>query len=251
MKPYPIHPMADKLPEMSDSEFEALRENIDRQGQEVAILVYKDQVIDGRHRQRACCELGIEPLYEIIEDPMTITEIGNLIWSLNFERREHTTALKISMAKALLDYTPVVGRHAPSKISAKVVAATTNTSRKTVIRHNVVQDLGTADLKHAVDSGMISLGDGSAISRMDPEKQDFIVSERREIEAHDYDTAKAKHQALKGWRDTFRTNPEPPQFQLQPILNRIDELIAKVPSSHRKALNEHLMMRASAAPATV
>jgi hypothetical protein len=57
-KPLTPHPVATLFPNMSDADFAALVEDIRRHGVKVPILVQRRQIIDGRHRYRACQELG-------------------------------------------------------------------------------------------------------------------------------------------------------------------------------------------------
>lgn len=56
-----LHELADLFPQMSEGEYNALRDDISKRGQIEPILLYKGKVVDGRHRLRACQELGIEP----------------------------------------------------------------------------------------------------------------------------------------------------------------------------------------------
>jgi N6-adenosine-specific RNA methylase IME4 len=58
---YTIHPYAQALPAMSAEEQEALKASIQRNGLQHPILLYKNQILDGRHRYQACLDLGIEP----------------------------------------------------------------------------------------------------------------------------------------------------------------------------------------------
>lgn len=55
------HPIAALLPDMSGEEYGALRDDIRANGLLVPITTHDGQVLDGRHRLRACRELGIEP----------------------------------------------------------------------------------------------------------------------------------------------------------------------------------------------
>jgi len=55
-----FHPLADILPAMTDSEFSALKADIATHGLREPVWIYGDSLIDGRHRWRACEELGIE-----------------------------------------------------------------------------------------------------------------------------------------------------------------------------------------------
>lgn len=56
-----VHPVADWFPEMPEAEFAELKADIEKRGLREPILVKHGHILDGRHRYRACCELGIEP----------------------------------------------------------------------------------------------------------------------------------------------------------------------------------------------
>jgi len=62
---YVIHKIASRLPMMSNSEFQSLKDSIDKQGLIHPIITLdKDPiVIDGRNRLKACLELGITPQF--------------------------------------------------------------------------------------------------------------------------------------------------------------------------------------------
>jgi DNA modification methylase len=61
-KRFPIHPHAELLPRMTPAEFEALKADVADLGRlRDPIVLLDGQVLDGRHRQEACFELGIEP----------------------------------------------------------------------------------------------------------------------------------------------------------------------------------------------
>lgn len=63
------HPLADRLPKMTSAEFEALKASIiDRLARNLpplihAILLFQNKILDGRHRYRACVDLGIKPQF--------------------------------------------------------------------------------------------------------------------------------------------------------------------------------------------
>lgn len=60
-RPLPIHPAARLVPEMERADYLSLVADIRNHGQREAIWVYEGQILDGRHRYRACRELGIQP----------------------------------------------------------------------------------------------------------------------------------------------------------------------------------------------
>jgi len=58
-RPLPVHPVANLFPDMTEADFTALVEDIRRHGVKVPVLVHAGQILDGRHRYRACQQLGI------------------------------------------------------------------------------------------------------------------------------------------------------------------------------------------------
>jgi hypothetical protein len=52
------HPVATLFPDLSARDYAALREDIRQHGVKVPILVHGGEILDGRHRYRACRELG-------------------------------------------------------------------------------------------------------------------------------------------------------------------------------------------------
>ena len=63
---YPVSRLASALPAMPGRDYEGLREDIRENGQKDPIAVLDNEILDGRHRLRACDELGIEPRYEFL-----------------------------------------------------------------------------------------------------------------------------------------------------------------------------------------
>jgi hypothetical protein len=53
------HPVATLFPEMPTADFAALLRDIRQHGVKVPILVHRGKILDGRHRYKACQELGI------------------------------------------------------------------------------------------------------------------------------------------------------------------------------------------------
>jgi hypothetical protein len=81
-----IHPAADCLPLLPDSEFAQLKADIKARGLREPILVKDGFIVDGRHRYRACNELGIDPTLQEYDDGDIIAEIA----SRNLFRRNLT-----------------------------------------------------------------------------------------------------------------------------------------------------------------
>jgi DNA-binding NarL/FixJ family response regulator len=85
VKHYPHHEAADKYPMIEGEAFAAFKADIKANGQVMPIYIQNGLIIDGRNRQKACAELGIEPIYQEIEgDPHELAD------SLNLHRRHLT-----------------------------------------------------------------------------------------------------------------------------------------------------------------
>lgn len=83
------HPYAELVREMTEEEYLALRDDIQRQGQLELVIFYQDHILDGRHRYRACRDLGISPVCEELLG--TEAEVREFVISQNAHRR-HLTA---------------------------------------------------------------------------------------------------------------------------------------------------------------
>lgn len=59
-----FHPISNMLPMMHPMEYEALKEDIQKNGLQVPITRYEGMILDGRHRFKACEELKVEPQYQ-------------------------------------------------------------------------------------------------------------------------------------------------------------------------------------------
>ena len=91
-----IHKMANMHREMDKKEFAALKQSISEVGQLVPIILYKDKVVDGRHRIKALKELGINTVKcEILNSRMTLGEVENAV--LGTEVRRNDNAMQKSI----------------------------------------------------------------------------------------------------------------------------------------------------------
>jgi len=93
------HWMADLMPMMPEKEFNQLKEDISGLGQLEPILIFNGEILDGRHRYRACQELGIEPWVTEFDGGMSLSDV---IRSLNVYRRHLTPSQRAMVAAELL-----------------------------------------------------------------------------------------------------------------------------------------------------
>lgn len=113
-----IHPIANIFPSMSDSEFQALKADIEQYGQREPVWLYEDKVIDGRHRLRACEELGL-PIRTEIYDGFDATAF---VVSLNLKTRSLGASDRAAVAARLVKVGGEMARER-SQIKADWIAA--------------------------------------------------------------------------------------------------------------------------------
>ena len=168
---YPLHPAAEIFPVMDEAAFAALVADIAAQGQREPILILDGQVIDGRHRLRACEQLGLEPLVRQVSaddgDPF------GLVVSLNLHRR-HLSEGQRAIIAARLATLP----HGRPDANAQICAFTQDeaaqhlkVSRRTVQHARAVLDHGIDELQAAVKGGEISVSAAAELSRLPADTQ--------------------------------------------------------------------------------
>jgi ParB/Sulfiredoxin domain len=87
---YTSHSITEFFPRLTPTQQAELTADIQANGQQVPIVVIKNQIIDGRHRYQACRELGIKPkVIDATGDPFLLVQSLNL-------RRRHLTAEQIA-----------------------------------------------------------------------------------------------------------------------------------------------------------
>ena len=167
----PLHPAAELFPVMDEAVFAALVADIAAHGQREPILVLDGQVIDGRHRLRACEQLGLEPLVRQVSaddgDPF------GLVVSLNLHRR-HLSEGQRAIIAARLATLP----HGRPDANAQICAFTQDeaaqhlkVSRRTVQHARAVLDHGIDELQAAVKGGEISVSAAAELSRLPADTQ--------------------------------------------------------------------------------
>jgi len=93
-----IHPLAEMIPAMSGEEFAELKADIEANGQAEPIVLYRGEILDGRHRSRACEELGLQPLIR----EYTGDQPAAYVLSLNVKRRNLTPSQRAAIVVEFL-----------------------------------------------------------------------------------------------------------------------------------------------------
>src|SRR5262249_13857461 len=143
-----FHPLADIFPLLEGEEFKTLVEDIRSNGLHEPIVLYQGQILDGRNRQRACLEAGIEPRFKQYSgsDPLAF------IVSLNLTRRHLNESQRAMVAAKLATLRRGDNQHSPiGETSQARAAEILNVGKRSVERAAEVCDHGAPELIRAVE----------------------------------------------------------------------------------------------------
>ncbi len=96
MQKFDYHSYCDLLPEMTADDFNALVSDIKENGLINPIVLFENQILDGKHRYKACLELGIEPKVETFTGNKE--QALHFVISQNIARRHLLTGQKAALA---------------------------------------------------------------------------------------------------------------------------------------------------------
>jgi hypothetical protein len=108
---------------MEGKEFEDFKQRI-QLGLREPIWLYEDQVLDGRNRERACAETGVEPKYRSFSG--THAEALRFVMDMNYYRRQLTDDQKRRAIEVALEHDP--------NLSDREIAKKTKSSPPTVAK---------------------------------------------------------------------------------------------------------------------
>ena len=165
-----IHEAAYLFPEMQEQEFEELKQDIRKNGQQMPILTHQDKLVDGRHRLRACKELGIVPWYEEM-DAANDAEVKDKVISLNLFRRNYEPSVRAMIAARLTNSGIGTNQHTAGAVSQQKVANELGISVDSVSRGKQVLKSGVPELIKAVEAGKIDITNAATLAKLSKEDQ--------------------------------------------------------------------------------
>lgn len=175
-----IHPVAEIFPRMPATEFAALKSDIAAHGLREPVWTKDGAIIDGRHRWRACEELGVECPVREYEG----ADLVAFVVSLNLRRRHLDESQRAMVAASLANLGE--GRHSATAsieaVSQANAAQMLNVSRSAVQRAAAVREAGVPELVSAVQDGLVSVSAAADVATLAPEDQSEVVARgEREI----------------------------------------------------------------------
>ena len=158
----PVSELAEAMPMMTDRQYDDLVASIRTRGFDPkhAIVLWRGQILDGRHRARACERLGI--------DPPTTEFVGNEaeaaaeVWQENVARRHFPDAHRAVLAAKLVtvrlgdnQYSP--DRADPSRVTREMAAEFAGVSTRSLDRATELLRMDDPAALSEVTSGKIGL----------------------------------------------------------------------------------------------
>ena len=96
-----VHPACLILPDMRPEEYQKLKEDVSGFGLRHPITLYQGKILDGRHRYRACLELGLEPTFQNWQGGSAVVEF---VIGENLHRRHLDASQKAMVAANAMEY---------------------------------------------------------------------------------------------------------------------------------------------------
>lgn len=186
---YEPHELSLAFPDMAPDQYRRLADDIKAHGLHHPIVLFDGAILDGRHRYRACVEVGVEPRFTTFDgtDPVAYVTSENAA-------RRHLTPSQIAYAVAAMK--PYEQRKARER---QIAAGTANVTGKSVSiesdkgrtaeklamkarvgvssvsRAIKVREHGTPELNAAVAAGEIALNQAEKIVQLNPAAQRKVV----------------------------------------------------------------------------
>ena len=179
---YSISDLAYLLPAMDERSFSDLVKSIRAQGLLEPVSVWHGQIVDGRHRYRACREAGVEPNFDYLADE---TDPIAFVLAKNLDRRHLSTSQKAVAAYRLsvLSLEHLCSEdQACAKLHIRVTqqqaADRFGVSRRSLNHARAVlapDSPAVPELRQAVEHGLVTVSDAAKIVGEPPDVQSAAV----------------------------------------------------------------------------
>ncbi len=203
-----VHPAADLFPRMSAGEFEELKADIGTNGQRVPITYWGGMLLDGRHRYRACQELGIDPEEEELDEDLVPDPVAWVL-STNLHRR-HLSETQREVVAAKVATLGHGGDRKSTDIKGQICPSTDQAAEQLNVKPRSVKNA-----KAAIKGGckeLIEAMERSEITSSLASKFVKAVPDKRKQKAILKEGVNAVRQAVKDWEqeEKERSGPSVP-----------------------------------------
>ncbi|GAB5513726.1 ParB/RepB/Spo0J family partition protein [Rhodopirellula baltica] len=162
MSDHKIHPAAELLPNMAADQFEDLLNDIKTNGMIEPIVLYGKLIIDGRHRYRACEQLGRVPSFVELDQELHPDPIAYVL-STNLHRRHLTAGQRALVATNAVSISHGGKRRGfqdanlPLENATAKVASQLNVSPRSVTTARSILSSGNQEVIDALSAGEMTL----------------------------------------------------------------------------------------------
>lgn len=202
-----IHDIANVIPAMQPDEYHALKIDIAANGQIEPIWTYRGAIIDGRHRWKACEELGIQPKTREWDGAGSLV---SFVLGLNLHRRHLTASQRAVVALETLPHLEAEAkerqaaalkqnatvsqkidtREEPGR-AAEQAAKLANTNRQYVSDAKHLQQ-NAPELIDKVRDGSLTIPDAKKVASLPVEKRQTVLEKVETGEAKNVQDAMTK-----------------------------------------------------------
>jgi len=169
----PFHEATSLFPDMTPEEFAALKSDIAAHGLRQPILVFRNQVIDGRQRLRACKELGLAPHYTMVN--VTEKTVTEYIVSMNLKRRHLNESQRAMVASRLATLGKGKKQNTAHAVTQAQASMMLNVSIDSIQRARSVESSGIPELVQAVHAGALDVTNASTIASLASQEQEDVM----------------------------------------------------------------------------
>ena len=162
MTPLRFHDLANIFPLIEGDEFDALVADIKAHGLHEPVVIYQDQILDGRNRYRACVAAGVD----CRSVPYTGDDPVGYVISRNLKRRHLNESQRAMVAAKLATLRRGDNQHSPvGETSQAQAAELLNVGKRSVERAKEVREDGAPELQAVVERGQVSVSAAADICR--------------------------------------------------------------------------------------
>lgn len=182
-----LHPLANLFPPMAERDYHKLKVDIEANGLREPITIFEGKILDGRHRYRACRELGIRPKLREWRGQSSILEF---VLSMNLHRRHLTTSQRALVGAELKQLFELDARRrqgARTDLRAELrggmvgkaseqAARLVNVSARSIENASAVKRANAPALVAAVKHGLVSVSMAVLIAKLPADDQAKVLS---------------------------------------------------------------------------
>ncbi len=167
---YAFHSMTHHFPFLHGEEMEDLIQDIRTNGLRHPIVLFENEILDGRNRYLACDQAGVTPRYECFSG--TRQEAFRYMVSCNLHRRHLNESQRAMIAAELVKAAEEEG----TRLSKSEAADLMNVSRSSLYSAKHVREKGTPSLIAEVQAGNLSVAMAEKIAAQPRRVQQRIVT---------------------------------------------------------------------------